>query len=575
MNFCGVSFDQQVHVDTKKLSSLSCGPSCIKISNGGDIDAVFSNDSFVDLLHKTEQCEQSPHTNNSLLNHSNHSRHWQESRDEDDEPTTDERSMGSIETLLKRLERGFQVQLHHHSNNNVAPEEAILYLDGSRLCLKGGGGETVAGGVQFWQELPIAHILRLEIDRKKRRETNPLTTFTLVLDQETTTKPLIYYDFEAASPIEREVIVATLMIVLDQAQQRNDTATGGTVEQPILCSPSLEDDNIRNSSSSLADEVAVIHLEDVTGTDENHLPTIDEGHAHDHHDDIKRSTTSKKGRIGTHGTAEDLVIKGSGPMTTTAWCADDVCSAALKDIAETCSGIVSSQQAGGFCKDDEHRRLMVEEYIASALGAPSAMYSYFSEDVWTANSICDDDNTEAPAPYNTRVKNRATHLNAQANRLHALRNEMTFAAALKASEERLQYIQTTQSMDDAKLTAPASSLFRNERVVVNTFHSSALLKHVVDNMMTKTGMEQSAHKIDVEVAFYDSDPEDARLVNTKGPRKIEAERAKREKAKAERQYRNAALGTGVFSNIGSIHSVNKKLDEQVIVQIVQVRTRFM
>ena len=47
------------------------------------------------------------------------------------------------------------------------------------------------------------------------------------------------------------------------------------------------------------------------------------------------------------------------------------------------------------------------------------------------------------------IKNRASLLNAQAIRLRTLRNEMTFAAALKRSREKMQYVQTTKSFDDA------------------------------------------------------------------------------------------------------------------------------
>lgn len=631
MNFCGSDYEKQVQ-DTKLLrASFHCSP-CMKDEHA-HLDAVFSEDGldavFLDPLqmdrrknpldvieerldrdvdhrrsnHVTQRMaplltmHERPAIQSLISNASSTTvtsttdpgkfRAYREN-EWDDEPTSSRQSTqqhelkrsasGSIDGLLKRLENGFRVRLH--TGPRQASEDVLIYLDSrrNRLCLRGDQeGKKMEHASNYWQELPIAQILRLEIDRKQGRSRNTLQSFSLILESDNT-RGTVYYDFEAETPIEREIIVATLMVVLEQARNIGLSTTeddldqydvsgfgdGGTMEQPIVCSPSLEEQiNVmamdREEYSPQDGKASVVinleHLDDSATLS----PRMDA---------LRRLGMSQNDLSGgpsmpTSAEMDEIECKGSTQLTS-AWCTDDVCTLALKDIADTCSGIFVLKQAeAGICSLSgitEEQRLMIEEYIASALGAPSAMYSFLSEaDVWNAQV----ENEEATNASQGRIRNRASVLNAQCDRLHSLRQEMTFAAALKVSQEHMA-LQTTQSFDDAKQLK--SKQFESK--VVSQLHSSALLKHIVGNMM----MSSPTQEEEGAVAFYDSDPEDARpkALSKKDPRQITADCRKREAVIRDKPVR-ALIGPG-FDKVKSSKRVSKKLDEDTIVQIVQQMT---
>jgi hypothetical protein len=166
----------------------------------------------------------------------------------------------------------------------------------------------------------------------------------------------------------------------------------------------------------------------------------------------------------------------------------------------------------------------------------------------------------------TLYRNRASLLNAQAARLRGLRNEMTFSVALKQSRERMRFVQTVQSFDDAYAKAGGTKKLKAATEAANLFHSSALLQTVIASMKTH---DPDSKDINEEgVAFYDSDPEDSRPRNSnKCLRRVSA---------IENQGKTAHFhqlsGYPGFDEIGSGRKVSKKLDEDTIVDIVQVST---
>jgi hypothetical protein len=371
---------------------------------------------------------------------------------------------------------------------------------------------------------------------------------------------------------------------------------GGTMDQPIPCSPSLElfdSDSLPtlsprkrthiydgDSSDGTETSLAVIHLEHVDSAPL--LPTVDEfntatsiagepslSFATDVSFDVSRavSTARTSPDDATSIVANKLDFDAGAQHLAGGWaCADtDICTLALRDLAETCSGIFVRRETS--CEVEQ--RVMIEEYIAGALGSPSAMYNYLTEgDVWKAESAPAEEGQAEKG--GTRIRNRASLLNAQAGRLRTLRNEMTFAAALKQSKERMHFVQTTQSFDDVSRTGKG----RKDKAateVANRFHTSALLQHVVGNMMV-SDQGISVEEVEEEVAYYDSDPEDARpRTMKKGPRRVSAERLNRVEDEKEASPRHQALSGVGFENVTSNKKVSKKLDEEVIVEIVQVR----
>jgi hypothetical protein len=532
-------------------------------------------------------------------------------------PIPDVSSMSpTLEALMRRLEEGFRVRLTGGPISCLAGEDSVcLYLheDRSRLCFE---SDSHAKGFPWsnevkdegfcWIELPVADILRLEIGGNNRSP----KTFSIVLEKEKGC--LVYYDFETASAIDREVVVSTLILLLDKThntQTENDDAfdwAGGTMdmpipcspslgdplefssslEQPIVCSPSLEQDRFRlsprrrtqifNSTDNTETETSlVIHLEDVS---------MSESHVSRRPGDWSRrdlpsssfqqkSTASEEPeevrldfKPSASSTQLNICANNSTNIASTAWCSADSCALALNDIADTCIGIFALKQNDSMCAPPmgKEQRVVIEKFIASALGAPTAMYTYLAEgDIWNIETSVSNQDQKVP----TVTRNRASILNAQAVRLRGLRNEMTFAAALKQSKERMRFVQTVQSFDDVYTRASGTKKLRAATEAANRFHSSPLLSSIVGSMMMH---DPDGHSKEEEIAYYDSDPEDARPSTTKrGPRQVAAAR-QNEASETRGGYHHRALSGVGFEEIGTNKRVSRKIDEEAIVEIVQV-----
>lgn len=259
------------------------------------------------------------------------------------------------------------------------------------------------------------------------------------------------------------------------------------------------------------------------------------------------------------------------------WCSDDVCTGTLNDMAKTCSGIFAAQQtqyaiSNAACIDPtltEEQTAILEEYIASALGAPTAMYSYFAdgEELSTANAtIVTTEPTAAVDGDHAALKfrNRAARSNAQADRIRQLKNEMTFAHALKHSKE-MSAIRTTQSFDDAKLLPKIADKAANE------LHSSPLLDSLVSNMMNQWSVEAKVDspngvtKTEEDSVYYDSDPEDSRpRTMHHGPRNV---RPQRDAPDNDAVSRPKALDGFGIERVDA--KLSKKTDEDTIKEVVQ------
>lgn len=534
----------------------------------------------------------------------------------------------TLESLMKRLQAGFNV--HLLQDDKLGPVFLYLHFDRSKLCIIRGNGNDYDGAeekkvIDEWIELPMSKVLRLEVGKAshplaskyKNHGHQLMTFFSIIVNQDSN---IIYYDFEADSPLDREVLVSTLIVVLDQAQESTlemrpeppsedpyALIKEGTLDEPIPCSPSLElpdyqlaptlsprkrthiydDGNDGSTEMSLAaTEVSsssgVIHLEHLDSS-ALMLPTVDESQVSDCIVILQEPSLSYKSEISddvvhtfsTEGVVVtntiDIDFEASAQQLSGGWgCADsDICTLAISDLAVTCSGIFSKKARSS----ESEQRAMIEEYIACALGSPSAMYSYMfltDGDVWNKESVPAKDGSDerADSSNNSRVRNRASLLNAQATRLKTLRNEMTFASALKQSRERMHFVQTTQSFDDSTRSGNTRK-FKAAIEVANRFHTSALLQHLVGNMLIAEpgGNEEEPEQ---DVAYYDSDPEDARPQTLKkGPRRVTADRLNKVDSDIDASLRHEALDDVGFERIGSSRKVSKKLDEEVIVEIVQ------
>lgn len=527
----------------------------------------------------------------------------------------------SLEALMLRLEEGFRVRLTGGPLSCSAGEDSLcLYLheDRSRLCFESDAfpkdrpgddekkDESICSGRI---EVPVTDILRLEIGGSNKNS----KSFSIVVEKERGS--LVYYDCEAASAIDREVVVATLMLLLDKthnAQYENEDTfdwTGGTMdqpipcspsldhpigfssslEQPIVCSPSLELDRLRGSrqlsprrsthifhstDNTETETSLVIHLEDVSISESNVSRRVGDWSRRD----LPSSSFQQKSigsdeevrldfKPSASSTQLGICANNSTNLAATAWCSADSCALALNDIADTCTGIFALKQNDSACAPSlgKEQRVVVEEFIATALGAPTAMYTYLAEgDIWNIET-----SVSTQEPKDTTVtRNRASSLNAQAARLRGLRNEMTFAAALKQSKERMHFVQTVQSFDDAYTRVGGTKKLRAATEAANRFHSSPLLSSIVGSMKMH---DPDGHSKEEEVVYYDSDPEDSRpRTADKGPRQIAADRLNKVAGTIDGHRHSALSGVG-FEEIGTSKKVSRKLDEETIVEIVQVR----
>ena len=600
----------------------------------------------------------------------------------------------SQETLLRRLEQGFHVRPADTSTifnedvtkttmSNTSLISIYLHPDRSRICF--GPTDMVdpvmrtslsprfhtrrswyTNGVSFLpnsrtikdfhhpMEIMVTDILRLEIGGQN-------TTSFSIITCTNESGIIINHSFEATCVIDREVVVSTLLLLLDQLHHsnhlenedeqeilENDNGTfdwiegtdGGTMDKPIPCSPSLDEpieihnilsseepiihcslsvetERIQNSyhygtnnsrqppstynkltMSVETDEEEsgdVIHLEDISITDSNVSRVVGNW--------SRRTSSSlcliQQKSMSASEEVEDIVrldckasasstqvFGGNSNSTVTnnitqgVWCSGDTCALALNDIAETCTGIFALKQNESICSPTlgVEQRVAVEEFIATALGTSTEVYSYLTEggDIWSSKaSIPVSDAKEGKIH-----RNRATILNAQAARLRVLRNEMTFATVLKQSKEKMQFVQTVQSFDDAYNRAGTKKL-RAATEAANRLHTSPLLQSIVNNM--KIHDAQGNTKVDddvnINVVYYDSDPEDSRPHNTdKGPRRIV--QAKRDLCSSGDKTYDVTMTSQSppssrtlvgLEDVITPMKISKKLDEDTIVEIVQVR----
>jgi hypothetical protein len=508
-----------------------------------------------------------------------------------DPPLGQSFAQGSIEV---RLEDGYDLTLHTRS---VGAESVHLYLtsDHSHLYVHR-KGEWEKGEINAWTTIALKDILRLELGGPKQNRAHTYeSSFTIIVDQESS---INYFDFEAASPVQREYLLSSLMVVLEQEctslQTRKNSddveciPNAGTMDQPILCSPSLEQNTVpsRPSPQNLESKVSsreCLYLDEHDAGSVSKI-FIDSGERQLPKDADKfpfQNQESSGPMVGmTQEEKIDLCIgfvpSASSVYLADAWCTDDVCTLAMKDIADSCAGIFEKKQIrngsasfdGCVSPVDAEQMAMVEDYVTGAMEAPSAVYSYLTADgrVWqtdkpmvlqTASHVC----------THPVLKNRASQANAQVHRLQRLRSEMTFADPLRQSEERTRCIRTTQSCADIPGLKVSYPKIKADNDGPSLFHTSDLLKSVMNNtMMSRTNDGQ---KIENDVLYYDSDPEDIRFQSTcRNPRKASAKPEAAEKNINAARRPLALSGVG-FEQMGSGKQISRHLDEDVIVDLVR------
>ena len=163
----------------------------------------------------------------------------------------------TLEDLITLFKNGYRVKLHTFRGR----ERAFLYLrqDGKTLCLRSDGARKGENSIIL--NTTIDKIANLEFGRQSQSGflLSPLTSFSLAVVISESDEGMQHYDLEAASPVQREVLVSTLMIMMDalasdkkkkkETEMRNVERNcvnpllrgeNGTFDQPIICNPSIE-----------------------------------------------------------------------------------------------------------------------------------------------------------------------------------------------------------------------------------------------------------------------------------------------------------------------------------------------
>jgi len=268
---------------------------------------------------------------------------------------------------------------------------------------------------------------------------------------------------------------------------------------------------------------------------------------------------------------------GVGPnpqQQAMAWCTDDICTLALKDFAETCTGIFDQPESAfplnhvNICctGNTEAERAQVQEYVTGVLGDATSATAGIGAfgNVWNASASKTATQNRKYAKVN-RIQNRASVSNAQALRLQSLRNEMTFAAASKRLKEKMPYLQTTKSFDDAG----------NGRTRQEQERSSSMLQTppaLMERVMGSIAVLGEQPEADNDAVFYDSDPDDMRPRTRGGVRRACANRRNAVEEKKKHQIHRPVLSGVGFENI-TLSRRLRKLDEDLIIQLVQVSYR--
>lgn len=513
-----------------------------------------------------------------------------------------------LEKLIERLEDGFRVTLQSGPGiRELGGMNLLFFLSQDRHRIMVESFMYVDENRQDHDSsifIRIQDIVKIEV-RDGRRGKNCFFV------HESREHDLVRcYEFEASSKWEREVIISALLVILDQVnseqqlheieqlkarkavtkvyKEEEETVVVGTQSKPIVCNPSLEDEDIAILSplrqthlidSDKGTEASLHVLSDVQSQCSRRtiraavsqgipLPECVEIPGPDLENKKSLAEQPSRQEITACNSHSQLVANGN-------WCTDDICSNALRDIAETCAGIFGKKQdivscpmsTGLTCQVDQ--QLALEEYIATALDAPSVMYSYLVEgDSWNVETK--DNNTGQSSPSGharRRVQNRANLLNAQANRLRNLRNEMTFTSAFKRSKE-MKFMSKAQSFDDAQML---SSQRRQQQATLKgaeKLHASPLIQNIVEALaLDEPGNTSNKGE---EVAYYDSDPEDMEPREPSDRGLVYFDRIDR-----ARQVVSKPDGPSKVRGLDKIPLGKKvkKLDEESVVDIVQVRFR--
>ncbi len=252
----------------------------------------------------------------------------------------------------------------------------------------------------------------------------------------------------------------------------------------------------------------------------------------------------------------DLATMAANQMTGP-WCTDDICTASLKDFADSMRGIFEVKQESneGIYAASAKQRPMAEEYISGFL-ADNSMSEFLSvKDIWNAAAM---QHATPMKPKTISLQNRARSVDGSAIRMKNLKTQMTFNGA---DTKTKCFVQTVHSFDDVNRTGKWDRQRDSPALRIGgQFDSSAYLDKDVNEVQEADGSEN---------LYYDSDPEVSRERTLKrGPRRAMAERESTLAEETKTKPREA-LDIIDSSRLG-LGRKWKRLDEDLVQDIIEV-----
>jgi hypothetical protein len=252
----------------------------------------------------------------------------------------------------------------------------------------------------------------------------------------------------------------------------------------------------------------------------------------------------------------ELAAMGANEISAGPFCTDDVCTTTLKDFTDTMKGIFEMKQHSREGQpNDQKQRLMAEDYIANALGAPTSVAANLLsvKDMWTATP------EKPPVPKKKTFQNRSRNWGAQAVRLARLRRQMTFQFA--DLSEKMPFVQVVSSYDDVERGGRFGKKLTSGLIAKGPQNdSSQFLRAVVDNMERRDPSDSEE-----EILYYDSDPEDVReMALRRGPRRAIAEL---KNASKSAKPRREALSDIPMSRINLSRRL-RRVDDDIVNEII-------
>eukprot|EP00980_Cylindrotheca_fusiformis_P003034 scaffold709_cov197-Cylindrotheca_fusiformis.AAC.2 len=490
-------------------------------------------------------------------------------------------------TSVKRLEEGFNLRMI--TEEDVKSIRLDLDPGNPYLRIRPRYGNENDGSKSNSAEtlMRLQDIARLEVGRDKTNRTTvsgkkPIKFFSIMLRSRS--KQYRTFSFEAESVADRDVIISGIKKLLEQARaahksQKNQKkmknhhkediteqhAKGQSVGKSLPERSSIDHRNdsygsdFRNQKStddSCRDKAVERSLSGQTSYSGSGSSAIKSNGSRSSASRTSASTLSQKSHNSERvkdaaavvAAKREMLAQGYGcnPFgcssqalvedaelaaklenhTNGPWCADDICSAGLKEFNETVTGIFGDTPV----------------LLASKTKKESSTFASTTAGTSMTSLLWSSPSPTKPKNIRRRPQNRARDPTAKAVRWNRLRFQMTFEGA--DVDKNIPYLKTIRSCDEYdKRQKPSYEAFQS-----SPFKST------------------NPETVEDEDLYYDSDPEDSRERTFKrlGPRGVLAERENRIQDDSIVGRRRATPTMTPLYNRRV-----KKVDENVILDIIE------